>query len=67
MTDLALTYSVKRGQEPPIGQLVSFYVMQTDRAGFALVICNTTSEHYATMIADALNAQQEKKASTPMK
>jgi hypothetical protein len=67
MTDLALTYTVKRGQEPPAGQLFSWYVLQTDRSGYAVIICNTTSEHYAEMIADALNAQQEKKGAKPMK
>jgi hypothetical protein len=67
MSDPNLSYIVKRGQKPPTGKLVSFYVHQVDRAGFAVIICNTTSEHYAEMIADALNAQTELKASTPIK
>ena len=64
MNDLNLSYSVKRGPDQPNGIPVSFYVYQTDPAGFAVVICNTTSKHYADMIAAALNATTEVK---PMK
>jgi hypothetical protein len=56
MNDLHLVYSVKRGPDQPNGLPVSWYVNQTDPAGFVIVMCNTTSKHYATMIADALNA-----------
>ena len=63
---IKFTYTVKRGEKPPAGQLVSWYVHQVDPAGFAVIICNTTSEHYAAMIADALNAQAELKASKPI-
>ena len=48
---IEFTYTVKRGQDQPRGIPVSWYVHQTDPAGFAVIICNTTLKHYAEMIA----------------